>query len=376
MKKLLLILLIPALAFTGKPEKKGSLKGKMKFTETVKMVYLSYISGDKRVTDSVILKKGKFEFQTKVAEPTLATLSVRFEPGATDVKPRTDRMQLFIEPGKIKVETSDSLKFAKVTGSAAQQAFEMYKELQVPYDERGKLLNEQYMVFKKDKDQEGMKKISEQFSSLGEEKKEKLQLAYLTANPESPIALYVLNQYVGYDINAEKIEPIFETFARATKESPSGVDFKEKIEVAKKTGIGVMAMDFTQNDTLGKAVSLSSFRGQYVLVDFWASWCGPCRAENPNLVKAFHAYKDKGFTVLGVSLDRPDKKQAWLDAIHKDGLTWTQVSDLKYWDNAAAKQYGIMAIPQNFLLDPSGKIIAKNIRGEELNKTLGNLFTN
>ena len=112
MKKLLLILLIPALAFTGKPEKKGSLKGKMKFTETVKMVYLSYISGDKRVTDSVILKKGKFEFQTKVAEPTLATLSVRFEPGATDVKPRTDRMQLFIEPGKIKVETSDSLKFA------------------------------------------------------------------------------------------------------------------------------------------------------------------------------------------------------------------------------------------------------------------------
>ncbi|MBK7290132.1 MAG: DUF4369 domain-containing protein [Chitinophagaceae bacterium] len=158
MKKLLLILLIPALAFTGKPEKKGSLKGKMKFTETVKMVYLSYISGDKRVTDSVILKKGKFEFQTKVAEPTLATLSVRFEPGATDVKPRTDRMQLFIEPGKIKVETSDSLKFAKVTGSAAQQAFEMYKELQVPYDERGKLLNEQYMVFKKDKDQEGMKR--------------------------------------------------------------------------------------------------------------------------------------------------------------------------------------------------------------------------
>jgi len=106
------------------------------------------------------------------------------------------------------------------------------------------------------------------------------------------------------------------------------------------------------------------------LLDFWASWCGPCRAENPNVVKAFNNYKDKNFTVLSVSLDQPGKKQSWLDAIHKDGLTWTHVSDLKFWDNAVAKEYGIRAIPQNLLLDPTGKIIAKNVRGEELEKTL------
>jgi peroxiredoxin len=129
-------------------------------------------------------------------------------------------------------------------------------------------------------------------------------------------------------------------------------------------------MEFTQNDTLGKPVSLSDFKGKYVLIDFWASWCGPCRAENPNVVKAYNNYKDKDFTVLGVSLDQPGKQEAWLNAIHKDSLTWTHVSDLKFWDNAVAQLYGIRAIPQNLLLDPSGKIIAKNIRGEELKKKL------
>jgi peroxiredoxin len=107
----------------------------------------------------------------------------------------------------------------------------------------------------------------------------------------------------------------------------------------------------------------------------WASWCGPCRAENPNVVAAYNAYKDKNFTVLGVSLDQPGKKDLWLQAIEKDGLTWTHVSDLKFWDNAVAKQYGIQSIPANYLIDPTGKIIAKNIRGEELPKKLAELLS-
>ena len=127
-------------------------------------------------------------------------------------------------------------------------------------------------------------------------------------------------------------------------------------------------MDFTQDDTLGNPVSLSSFRGKFVLIDFWASWCGPCRAENPNVVNVYNKHKDNNFHIVGVSLDRPGQKERWMKAIHDDGLYWTQLSDLKFWDNEVARQYGIRAIPQNLLLDPDGRIIAKNLRGEELAK--------
>ena len=133
-------------------------------------------------------------------------------------------------------------------------------------------------------------------------------------------------------------------------------------------------MDFTQADTSGNLVSLSSFRGKYVLVDFWASWCGPCRNENPNVVENFNQFQNKNFTVLGVSLDRPGQKDKWLEAIHHDGLTWTHISDLQFWNNAVAKLYHISSIPQNLLVDPQGKIIGKNLRGPDLKAKLCEIF--
>ena len=142
----------------------------------------------------------------------------------------------------------------------------------------------------------------------------------------------------------------------------------------KKTAIGAVAPEFSMNDTEGKAIALSSLKGKVVLVDFWASWCGPCRQENPNVVKVYQKYHSKGFEILGVSLDQ--RKEDWLKAVKDDNLTWIHVSDLQYWQNAAARLYGVNAIPQSFLLDKDGKIIAKGLRGEQLEKKLAELFPN
>lgn len=198
---------------------------------------------------------------------------------------------------------------------------------------------------------------------------------FIKANPGSFAALYLLNNMITV-VPVEKAQLYYDELGQSFKETSYAKTILKVIDAKKITAIGKIAPDFEQPDTSGKIVKLSDFKGQYVLVDFWASWCGPCREENPNVVKAYHNFHDQGFTVLSVSLDQPGKKEAWLNAIHHDGLTWTQVSDLKFWNNAVAKLYGIQAIPQNFLLDKDGKIIAVNIKGEELNKKLVEIFHN
>jgi len=185
----------------------------------------------------------------------------------------------------------------------------------------------------------------------------------------SPVTTFFLFQYANiFPQVKDNLASFYDKLSGDAKKGAFASVIEKTLQSSSIGKIGTVLPEFKQNDVNGKSVSLSSFRGKYVLVDFWASWCGPCRAENPNVVKAFNAYKSKNFTVLGVSLDQD--KSRWLEAIKKDGLTWTHVSDLKYWNNEVAVQFGIQSIPANFLLDPNGVIIAKDVRGEDLNKIL------
>jgi peroxiredoxin len=376
MKKLLLgFCFLPLLATAQDAGKKFSLSGKTgKPAFTIDKVFIQYRVNGEWKRDSVQPTNGRYKFSGIIQEPVMATLSVRYLPkdgkkiAASGAR---DYFSVFLEPGKIKAASVDSFSNAKIKGSDAHMEYAKLKQARLPFDNRLTPLYAKYSDFAKAKDKENQKKTEDEIDAIDKEIKEKVYAEYVKTHSSSPIALYALQQYAGWEIEPEKVEPLFNTLSAAVKNYPSAIDFKENIEIAKKTGIGRLAMDFTQNDTLGQPVKLSSLKGHYVLVDFWASWCGPCRAENPNVVKAFNKFKDKNFQIIGVSLDRPGQMDKWMKAIHDDGLTWTHVSDLKFWDNEVAKQYGIRAIPQNLLLDPEGRIIAKNLNGEELDKKLG-----
>ena len=384
MKRILIIVMaiLPVFLFgqSGK-EFQYKVSGNLSaIKDPVEKILLTYSPNGNRTTDTIGVKNGQFTFSGKLSEPTRASLRLlvdSLEAVKRNIVRRPvmqrDILTVYLDKGNMEIITVDSFSNSTVKGSATHNDYAKVSEKLKPINDEYSKISREYSAFYRAKDEAGMKQLVPKFTEL-ENQMKAVNKEFVMQSPNSPYALFALNEFAGYDIDAAEVEPLFKNLPQNVRESVSGKTLAAKIEIAKKTGVGMYAMDFTQNDTADVPVKLSSLRGKYVLVDFWASWCGPCRAENPNVVKVFNRYKEKGFTVLGVSLDRPGQKEKWIKAIHDDQLYWTQVSDLKFWDNAVAKQYGIEAIPQNYLLDPQGKIIAKGIRGEELEKKLGEIF--
>lgn len=345
------LFLLPAM---GMAQDKFTIAGKLS-GGVEKVVKLNYINSDgKNTTDSAVVKNGKFTFTGTTAYANRASLSIG-----------RDYQQFYLEKGNYKVIGKDSISNAAITGGRTQADFIAYNaKMGLLLSQWRDLNNRALKVYKKD---------SVAFAAIQQEAKplhaklESTLDSFIFSHPDSYVTVDLVNDNKTSVIDPVTFDRYYSVLSPRVLGSFTGKKLTGKYEKAKQISVG-KTFDFTQQDAAGNSFTLSSLRGKYVLVDFWASWCAPCRAENPNMLKAYQALKEKNFEIVGISLD--ESKASWMKAVEKDGMPWIQVSDLKGWKNEVAVRYGITAVPQNVLIDPKGTIIAKDLRGEELTEKL------
>jgi peroxiredoxin len=349
------------------------IKGKIKGLRQNAAYLVTYKNGMAVKLDSSVVdtRKGTFRLHGRVETPDLMYISF----------PDGSEIEIFIENANISV-IGDSIQNAVIEGSRLNDEYRAYKagrdsvervfgSQEAEYDS----VLVKYNAARKAGDETGIRALYNQLvkiESVPEARLKEYNLAFVKNHGASFVAPVILWNELAWSMDAPEMEPIVKGFDPSIHKSEYLVLLNERIETLKKVAIGSPAPDFTMNDTLGHPQKLSSFFGKVLLVDFWASWCGPCRRENPNIVAAYKQFNRKGFDIVGVSLDK--SRDRWIKAIEDDKLNWHQLSDLQKWNNAASKLYGIRSIPSNLLLDQSGTIIAKNLMGDDLTNKLRELL--
>lgn len=356
------------------------IKGDLKDTSrNGEKVTISYFNGVKKVYTAAVIKDGAYTIDGTVTDPALATLSMSTTKKMRETNPwvMSEKCSFFIEGGLVTLTGSSLTKAAiNAPGKSQKDFLALNAKLKPFYEKEAASFHDMLnAIVAKDT------VARNRFKSINERSKEQIdsvEVAFLKANPSSHVSLELLQERVSAKTLSEEKEMLagwYNELADPLKETIIGRQLSEQIKTAFKLGPGNLSEDFVLNDTLGNPVHLSSFKGKYVLLDFWASWCIPCRAENKTVIKAYEQFKDKKFTVLSVSLEKPGDRKAWVDAILKDGLTWTQVATMTSEEGEKMRKlYGIQSIPMNFLIDPQGKIVATYLRGEALIKKLEDIL--
>ena len=324
---------------------------------------LRYEDGKLLPIDSVMPNNGTFMFQGNIDAPMVYYL----EFGSNF------KLPIFVESSEISIRVEGfAYDSCFVSGSRIHDEWLSKRNIIRTYDVLLDTIRNQYYKAKSEGN-DSLKEVLSNKYDAHELDKEAAIDSIISTNTKSYVSPYLVIKYKMFSGDPTKLEMYRNLFDSSILSSPYIALIDQRIEKFNLTKVGNQIPNFTLPDTTGKLISIEDFRGQYVLIDFWASWCGPCRRENPNIVSAYNKFKDDGFTVLGVSLDKD--RESWIKAIENDELIWTQLSDLKGWNNEVAEFFGIRSIPFSILIDPQGIVVAKGLHGEglhlELNKHLG-----
>lgn len=342
------------------------IAGKVKFPQAGAMIKLEML-GDEgmQVIDTLELASDStFQTQVDINEPAFLRLNF-FGKQVVPLVVSGNDVDIFVE-----AEAYSAQAPVKVSGSVDTEFFEKAGRMNAKFQSDVQLLNNEYVQAMTSGNTEAASKLREQYRKVELDfNRDMKSLIWSMGNSVS--AIFALNY-----LDSENQFPFMDSLAiRFKSELPHSRftgELVERVESMRRLAVGSEAPEIRLPNPEGQEISLSSLRGKYVLIDFWAAWCRPCREENPNVLASYLKYKDKGFEILGVSLDRT--KEAWVKAIEDDGLIWKHVSDLQYFNSEAAQSYQINAIPATYLIGPDGKIVGKNLRGESLNQKLAEIF--